>query len=212
MFSQYCNVIFTEEELTTPFAIHPSRGKGAERWYGERVNVKNFDEENVILLDSDTIMLNNPKRLFEGDFDFRSCPKDLISRQWQHTSNLRIRAKRVFKLDYERTHVWGGPQIFKNYAHKKICDEWLRTIEKDRHHMDYCMSPNRKTYDQLSLTPVIARSNLKIATLEPGEDVFFRCSYADVDSLKDKVVIAHGNDLIEDLNLRSEINKLREEL
>jgi len=210
-FSPYCNINFYEDTLTTEFAIHPSQ-EGSSRWYGERLRVKNVKDKNVLLLDADTLVLKDPTHLFEGDFDFASCPKDTMPRHWQHTSNQRMRAKRVFKLPYDRTHIWGGPQIFKNNAHKKIGDEWLRVMEKERHLMDICSSPNRKTYDQLSLTPAVARSDLKIKILKPWDDIFFRCSYADVEDMRDTVTIAHGNDLIDKLGLRKEIEKLKNEI
>ncbi len=78
--------------------------------------------------------------------------------------------------------------------------------------MDYCSSPNRKTYDQLSLTPVIAKSDLKIDLLLPWKDIFFRCSYANINDIQDSTVVAHGNNLINELGMIKEIEELKDML
>lgn len=213
MFLPYCDLRFIDDILTTPFAIHPSRGKGSERWYGEKLRIKDFEDENMLFLDCDTIVRHHPKKLFEGDFEFGGCAMDLLPQHWQSRTNVRIRTKRIFKIPYELTHCWEGScLIFKKHTHTKIGNEWLRVLEEDRYLLDLCQSPNRKTYEQSALIPVVARNNLKTKILKMNKEIFFRCSYVDVDSMNGDVIIVHGNDLASKLGIIDEIETLKEEL
>jgi len=203
------DVTFKYSHLTEPFAIHPlsEKWKNHKRYYGEKINVREIKEDNVILLDCDTIVYKNPDILFEGDFDFAGLAMDLIQEQWQYKSRILMPTKRVFKLtNNPDVHMWAGAYlVFKNGTHRLIGDDWLYYFNQ-KYLLDFTCKPNRKTYDQSALIPAVHKHNLKIKILNDYGYIYNVRD--DSININEDVIIIHGNNLSEKLCMKDELDKL----
>jgi hypothetical protein len=205
-----CNVRIYNKNINGTWAIHPEDPNNPRRHYGDKIYLCDTKAENVLFLDCDTIIYNDPSKLFEGDFDFAGMATDTYPWMWQYKSNRLSITKRVYKLHSDDVHMWdGGTLVFKNNCHKKIKEDWLRYYN-DRDMMDYCMQPNRKTYDQTSLVPVIHKHNLKTKVL--SEDEVMKCKLNWKDRMSDNNIILHGNYIWKKLNMEKELENVWENL
>jgi len=205
-------VYIKNKNIAKPFSIHPLDSNPIYNHYGDKIYIKDIDCPNILFLDCDTIIYNNPDRLFEGDFDFGGIATDLIPEQWQCKSGVINSLRRIYRLYKQEIHLWdGGSLIFKNDSHKKIGDEWLRIYSEERDKLDYAMKPNRKTYDQASLTPAIYKYKLKTKVFDDSYIKKVRNNWS-IEDIKNEVIILHGNYIWDVLGIKEELDILWETL
>ena len=213
---EFAIIELNQHHIGKPFNIHPlsDEWKDNDRYYGEKINIRDVDSENVLLLDCDTLIINELSPLFEGDFDFGGRAMDLIENQWQNNSNLIIPTKRVLRLiKNKNVHMWAGAYcVFKNNFHKLIGDEWLDYYNNKRDILDYTCKPNRKTYDQSALIPAVHHNTNKIKLLNDTGYILNLNAKYNKNDLDDDVIILHGNNLVDELDLREELDMLSKKL
>lgn len=202
-FKTLCNVIVKDTNLTEPFNMHPHDSKDTPKLYGEKLWITTLPYKNILFLDCDTYINNNPDILYNGEFDFGGVAIDFPKKEinpWQVNQKILMKTKRIYKLKGD-IHIWnGGHLFFKNHLHNKIHDTWIRYFN-DKSPMRI-ISPIKNTDDQLSLTP----------TLSHYPDINIRC-YTEDEIMKvgwfperwkhktysNKVCIFHGDNLKEHL-------------
>jgi len=205
-------VFIKDNNIASSFSIHPLSPNPIIKPYGDKIYIKDINCPNILFLDCDTIIYNNPDRLFEGDFDFGGIATDTIQEQWQYKSNSLQKLKRVYKLYNTDCHLWdGGTLIFKNFSHQKIASDWLDIYENERNLMDYSLRPNRKTYDQTSLTIAIYKHKLKTKIFDDSYIKKVRGNWSE-DDIDDNIILLHGNYIWNVLGIREELDGLWEDL
>jgi len=212
MIDKIATTIVKDENIAEPFSIHPLDENPIYKHYGDKIYIKDLDFANILFLDCDTIVYNDPGKLFDGDFDIGGIATDTIPEQWQYKSNAINMLRRVYMMHKKEVHLWdGGSLIFKNYAHKKIGNEWLRIFKEERKLLDYGMRPNRKTYDQTSLTPAIYKQNMKTKIFDDSYIKKVRGNWSEKTINKD-VIILHGNYIWNVLGIKNELDTIWETL
>jgi hypothetical protein len=149
--------IIKKENQTEAFNVSRSL---PESHYGEKINICNLDESNVVFLDCDTIVGNNIWEVLEGEFDFKARPAHRFNddEDWKAMFDERDRPY----LDWMPN---AGFMIFKNRAHKDIQDEWVEYVSQD---LDFQMGKVNH-HEQYALA--LAVSDLKIHEMEKQDHV-----------------------------------------
>ncbi len=149
--------VIKKENQTEAFNVSRSL---PESHYGEKINLCNIDAENVVFLDCDTVVGNNIWRVLEGDFEFKARPAHRFNDQkdWKQLFDKRDRPY----LDWMPN---AGFLIFKQKAHKKIKDDWIRFIGED---LDFQMGKVNH-HEQYALA--LAVSDLKIHEMKKKDHV-----------------------------------------
>ena len=103
--------------------------------------------------------------------------------------------------------------VFKNNTHKKIGDKWLDILENDREHLNKVAHPIRKTLEEIALSIVLHRENIKLKEFTNNKEIMqkYHKGYSKMDVGKE-VVIIHGNYLVDRLDMRKEIDELASSL
>lgn len=211
-FKKYATVIVKEKNLTKPFKIHPWQENDYEGYYGDKLYVKDIDYPNVLFLDCDTIVYNDPTPLFEGDFDFGGASSDGIKNRWRTKQRVRQKLRYYFKIPPKNYfQIWNaGHLVFKNYSHQKIAEDWLKYFNEKEKLKKAC---RKSEDDQFSISIAFGmRPEFKVKRFY--EDKIFKIgwysnSYKDMD---DNVIIVHGDDLAENLNMIDELSKVEEKI
>lgn len=200
-FKSMCNVIVRKENYTKPFKIHPQNPDNIEppRYFGDKLLVSTIDYKNVLFLDCDTYVYNDPSVLFDDDFDFGGVAIDTPKKDnvpWQVNRNILQLTKNVYNIKDE-CHIWNaGHLVFKNHTHNRIGKVWLRYFN-DKLPLRRIFSI-KNTDDQMTLTPTLAEfPELKIKYFD--YDLIFKVGWY-IDKwnnykFPDTVCIFHGDRL-----------------
>ena len=89
------------------------------RSYGDKLWITELESENAVLLDCDTLVLDDIWNVIEGDFDFKARPGSANLVDWNE----------LFERHDEEYLDWmpnAGFLIFKNNTHKEIADDWKK--------------------------------------------------------------------------------------
>jgi hypothetical protein len=187
-----------------------SRNDEELRAWGDKLYLTEVDCPNVLFLDCDTIVYNDPTPLMEGDFDFGGAHVDWHPRV--HKWNLFEKCKQVFNIpnDY-KLHCWNaGHLAFKNYAHHKVKDKWIDLIDNREKDLR-AFHPNAINDDQVSLIPLFGlHPELKIRVYNKNEIFKIGWHRQSWESGKwsKNIKIFHGDHLVEPLQLKDELDEL----
>lgn len=193
--SKIASIEIKDRNIGKSFALHPKDPTNPIKHYGDKIFLTDIDSPNLLFLDCDTYIYNNPSKLFEGDFDFGGIATDLLPEQWQYKSNIQKITRNTFNLYNEDFHIWdGGSLVFKNNTHKLIKDKWIDIFNNRGDEMEYCMKENRKTYDQTSLVPALYGYNLRYRIYNSNEIRKVRGNWNKEDIPED-IIILHGNNI-----------------
>lgn len=158
--SKISNVI-KAKNITDPFMFQKNRFGS----YGEKIHLCEVDEPNIIFINSDTLVLKNPRELF-------------VDMQYEYDVSSRVG---LGYLDFD-FNIWNkmferidkkpipmlntGFLVFMDFTHKKIMDEWLEYInmELDNPH------PTSYMKDQYAFS--LAVSGLRIRYMDKNEHSF----------------------------------------
>jgi len=162
--------------ITKPFVFQDYRGPGR---YGEKVHLCDVDKDNVIFFDCDTEIKKDPTVLLDWDFDFagRSPPVGNFDLEtW-------------FKMFIDRgkkpiSMFNTGFMVFRNSAHKKIREEWLKYLHEELPQVH----PHSYQKDQYALA--LAVSGLKIRYMTKKEHAFRWLDEEHIDS-----IVLHGTSI-----------------
>lgn len=140
---------------TDSFAPLPGKSPG---YYGEKTKVGLVDAENVVFLDCDTLVLDDPFQVLEGDFDVKARPD-----QDTEYGNL----EEFFRRNGKPVMGWipnAGFIVFKNGVHKPLAEDWNRFLDAD---FGYAQHGYNK--DQFALA--LAMSEYKVEKMSGREHV-----------------------------------------
>jgi len=192
------------KNYTEAWRLHPTHLGEQPKRYGEKLLLTTIGFRNIIFLDCDTYIYNDPTILFEEDYDFGGAAIDTPSKEdtpWQMRHRLLEKTIKEYNLGLD-SHIWnGGHLIFRNFLHIKLQDIWLKYFnDKERLHK---LNSTRYTDDQLSLTPALAEiENIKIKCFD--KDKIFKVGWYKRSWYSYKfpktVCIFHGDELKEHLD------------
>jgi len=198
-FKSMCKVIIKDKNITDAFCMHPHNNDCKPKLYGEKLWITEIPYKNILFLDCDTYINNDPVILYDGDFDFGGVAIDYPKKEkdpWQINQNILNKMIRIYKLNKD-AHLWnGGHLMFKNYLHNKIRDTWLKYFnDKDPMRL---ASPIKNTDDQLSLTPTLnCFKDAKIRIYNENEIMktgWYKDSWYNY-KFSDDICIFHGDNL-----------------
>lgn len=147
------------ENITEPFKFQEKRfGR-----FGEKIQLCNVDDPNVIFLNSDTEIIKNPRDLLIYDYDVSGrIGMGYLDFDFDIWENM-FEGRKVIPM------LNAGFLIFKDFAHKKIRNKWLEYIEKDLDNPH----PTQYFKDQYSLVLAISyHKDLKIRYMNKYEHSF----------------------------------------
>ena len=163
------------ENRTPAFAMEETSQPGH---YGEKVQICEIDAETVVFLDCDTIVLDDPAPVLEGDFDFKARPGtyELDPDEW-----------RALFQRYGETYLdWmpnAGFLVFKNRTHEKIRPDWSYYIAEEielpsadtRHGEQYALALAVSSHETVQMTP--SEHVMKWVNEAPADGVVYHGEY-----------------------------------
>lgn len=92
--------------------------------YGSKIHLCDVDRETVIFLDCDTIILDDPRKLINQNFDFRARSEEFLLNkdEWQNLFN-------EFDQPYVTWMPNCGVLVFTNGMHREIKGVWMENLE-----------------------------------------------------------------------------------
>jgi len=219
-FSKLATIQIKDKNLTEAFNMHPYNKEEVPKRFGEKIYLCDIDCPNVMFIGCDTIVYNDPSRLFDEDYDFGSTALDdernWTNQPWQIGRNLLGKSYDIYNIQSTyKAHLWNSDHIFfKNYTHKKIRHAWLKYFNDKKSLIE--LSDDKRTDDQLSLTPTLAEfPELKIKLFGPHDiyKVGWNRRYWKISPrAPSKTCVIHGDELADKLGMVDELNKLEKDL
>jgi hypothetical protein len=102
--------------------------KDPESYYTDKTWLCTVEDDEVIFLDCDTVVLDDPREILKGEFEFKARPGSFSSEKSDKKWRREFEKRDLPVMDWMPN---AGVLAFKNGSHREIEDDWLKHLKYD---------------------------------------------------------------------------------
>jgi hypothetical protein len=145
-------------------------------YYTDKTWLCTVDDDKLIFLDCDTIVLDEPRTILEGDFDFKARPGSFRSKKFDDKWSEEFEKRNLTPMDWMPN---AGVLAFKNGSHREIEADWLKYLNSD-----FDFGVGNRHLEQYGLALCVSEKKIEKMTRKEH-------TYGWIDEIDSKSVIYH---------------------